>query len=228
LNILTRKQAEAVVRSHGWLSRTSRDFQDLVLAKCDLLRLKPTQNAYEVGDQAGGLFGVARGRVEMHLPAHGLEPTLSYIGGPGYWVGDAAAVSGRPRVLSVIAASHCQLLRLPRAELQRLGAGNPAVWANIAMLLAASTVICISLIDALKRNDPVARVAATLVVLLDDLPNGAAVLDISQSDLASIAHLGRVSVNAALKELQSRGWIRRRYGSIELTKPTALRHFAAR
>jgi CRP/FNR family transcriptional regulator, cyclic AMP receptor protein len=228
VKIFDRKQAEHVVRSHGWLSEIDRAFQDQVLAKCDLLRIGAKQNVYEVGDEPGGLFGLVTGRVELHLGMHGLEPTLAYIGGPGFWAGDAAAVRGHRRIVSVVATSRCQMFRLTRADLHRMGSSSPVLWAHLAKLLARNLARALSVIDALKRNDPDARVAAMLVNLLEELPQGHVVIDASQTDIAAMAHLGRGSVNAALKNLQTRGIIRRRYASIEVTKANGLRHFAER
>ncbi len=190
------------------------------------MRLKARQIIYEAGDEPGGLFGVVQGHAELHMPLRGLESTLTYIGGPGFWMGDAAAVAGYRRLISVRASSNCQVFRLARLELHRLATSNPIVWSYMAMLLAKNLATALCLIDALKRNDTVSRVAATLANLMKDLPKGKSVLNVSQAEIASMAHLGRGSVNAALKNLQTRGWIRIRYGSIELTSASGLRRFA--
>jgi DNA-binding MarR family transcriptional regulator len=76
---------------------------------------------------------------------------------------------------------------------------------------------------------PMIRVAAILNTLLEEQPlEQRSALVISQADLAAVSHLGRGSVNAALKELQARGLIRRRYGAIELLRTSALAQLAGR
>jgi CRP/FNR family transcriptional regulator, cyclic AMP receptor protein len=94
---MERRQAEAFLRRVTWLGEAPEDFQDQVLAKCDMLRYKKSDLIYDAGDEASGLFGVVEGHLEVHLPAPGVTPTLSYIGGPGSWFGDIAAVTGARR-----------------------------------------------------------------------------------------------------------------------------------
>jgi CRP/FNR family transcriptional regulator, cyclic AMP receptor protein len=224
VNSLERQRCASVVRHHGWLAETPRAFQDLLLPRCDLLRLKPKQNVYEVGDDAGGLFGLVEGRLEVHLAVRGLQPTLAFIGAPGFWVGDAAAVRGHPRLVSVIAGTRCRVLRLRRAELFLLGANYPQTWAHVTLMMARNVERCVNIIDALKRHDPIERVAAMLLNLLEEGP----LIELSQSDLAAMTSLGRGSVNAGLKALQARGLIRRRYRSIEVLNGAGLRQFAGR
>ena len=52
--------------------------------------------------------------------------------------------------------------------------------------------------DALKRNDPIAPVAATLRYLFEDFPKGQIVINTLQLNFEALAHTGRGSVNAAL------------------------------
>jgi CRP/FNR family cyclic AMP-dependent transcriptional regulator len=75
------------------------------------LRLKKGELLYDVGDDATGLFGVAEGHVEVHVPRAGVEATLSFVGGPGFWLGDIAALTGHPRRVGIVARTDCRLLR---------------------------------------------------------------------------------------------------------------------
>ena len=219
---MEKSEAEAFMRRQTWLAGTSVDFQDQVLARCDLIRFKSGGSVYEAGDEAGGLFGVVSGRIELHLPAHSAGPTLSYIGGPGFWAGDTAAVTGQPRLITIVAGADCELLRLTRAELQRLAAKDPLVWRYVLTLVASNYAKAIRVVDALKRTDPIHRVAAILLVLYEDLPAGINVIEASQSDIAALSQLGRSVVNAALRQMQAEGVILRGYGSIEVTDAAKL------
>ena len=70
-----------VLRERGWLSRTSPEFQDAVLERCDLLKLGPGTTVFLAGDDTGGMFGIVDGRVELHLPAPEGAASLAHIGG---------------------------------------------------------------------------------------------------------------------------------------------------
>jgi CRP/FNR family transcriptional regulator, cyclic AMP receptor protein len=167
---MDREQAEAFLRNRTWLSETSTDFQDRMLAKCNFLQFQANGSVYEAQDEPSGLFGVAEGHIELHLPARDGGPTLTFIGAPGFWAGDIAAVTGQPRRISIVAGSDCQLLRISRAEILRMAASDPAVWRYIAVLLARNYRTAIDVVDALGRADPTARVAATLLNLMENPP----------------------------------------------------------
>ena len=102
---------------------------------------------------------------------------------------------------------------------------SPATWPHFMALLARNLLTAIDVIDALKRDDPAQRVAAALLNLVSsELPGRP--LRLSQSELADIAGLGRSVVNRALADFETRGWLRRRYGAIEVVDVAALANFA--
>lgn len=223
---MDKQQAAVFIRSQGWLSTTPSDFQDRLLSRCDLLTLDAGQVAFRAGDDAGGLFGIVEGRIELHLDLKSDDPTLGYICGPGYWVGDNATIARRRRRLTMVAGSvGCQALRLPRAEMLRMTQYDPGEWRYFAELLARNYLNAMDVIDALKRSDPVERVAATLCNLLDGSSDGQNTVNASQSDFGSLTQLGRGTVNAALNSLEKKDLVRRRYGSIEIPSVSALREF---
>ncbi len=223
---MERQQAEAFLRSVTWLAEAPVDFQDQVLAKCDMQRFGRSDLIYDAGDEASGLFGLIEGHLEVHLPPHGVDATLSYIGGPGTWFGDFAAVTGQQRRIAIVAGSDCQLLRLPRIEIARMTASDPNIWRHFLLLLARNYATTMSIIWALKQSDPVRRVACMLLVLSEGASGGTGIAA-SQWDLAELTHLGRSKVNASLKALETGGHILRRYGSIEVTNAIGLRNFIA-
>ena len=85
---MEKRQADAFLRRVTWLADTPARFQDQVLSKGNLLRLKRAELLYDVGDNASGLFGVVEGHMEVHTQRAGVDATLSFIGGPGFWLGD--------------------------------------------------------------------------------------------------------------------------------------------
>jgi CRP/FNR family transcriptional regulator, cyclic AMP receptor protein len=220
-----RIEVESVVRRHGWLSEMTADFQDAWLAKCDLITIAATQQLYQAGDGPGALYGVAQGRLEIHMPYIGAPSPLAYFGGPGFWLGETG-VAGGNRVISVIARSKCRLFRMPRPQMQHLGVEPGVLWRNLAALLMKNIATTISVVDALKRQDPAARVAAMLLNLLTDLPEGQRNINVTQTDLAAITNLSRSSVVSALNHLESLALVNRTYRSITITNLSKLRKLA--
>lgn len=190
-------------------------FRDQVLQSCDHIKLRTGQAVYEVGDEAGGIFGVASGRLGLHVPALGQEPTLSFVGGPGFWAGDLAAVAGVARRTSLIACCETEVLRLSRASMIRLATADPAAWLHFAELMAANFETSIATIGMLRRADPIARMAS-LLLNLAGRQQRVDTLTVAQADLSAMAAVSRTTTNNALAELEKRGLLQRGYGSISI------------
>jgi len=207
-----KKSDSYVLRERGWLSRTSPEFQDAVFERSDLLKLGPGMPVYLAGDDTGGVFGIVDGWVELHLPAPGGAATLAYIGGPGAWFGDLAALRGHSRRFSLVTRTDVRVLRLSRSEMQRLCDDVPQRWRYMAELVADNLSIAIDVVEALRRRDVVERMALTLLSVAGDTGD----LSVTQSDLAELACLARGTVNGALAALEERGLVKRRYREVEI------------
>lgn len=225
---MDKREATAFIRRHGWLAATPDDFKDRVLTRCDLLTILAGATVFHAGDETGGVFAVVEGQFELHLALQGSDPTLTHICGPSFWLGNTAAITGRRRRITAIAGPNgCQMLHLPAAEILRITERDARTWRYFAELHARNYLSALDVIDALKRNEPKERLAATLCNLLDGAPKGQKMVNASQYDLASLTQLGRSTVNAALSDLEKCGLVRRGYGSVEVISVAALRRFVS-
>ncbi len=222
---MDKQQAVDFVRRNGWLATVPRPIQDELLGRCDLLSVESGHVLYRAGDDAGGLYGVIEGRLEVHLPPHDDGPTLAHIVGPGFWLGDSAAVDGRPRPISLVTGAASLLLRLSRPELARVIDRQPPTWQYLAQLLARNSFKSFEIIAALRRRDTVGRVAAALCNVMDSHFDAPSAVQASQTDLAAMTQLGRSSVNTALRDLEARGLVRRGYASVEVVDLGELQRF---
>lgn len=221
---MDKRTAAEFARLHGWLAATPVDFQDELLARADLVRLEARQSLYAAGDQSGGLFGLIKGRLDVHLTTLGNDHTLTFIGQPGIWIGDIAAVTGQTRLMTVVAASQCEVLRLPRAEMMRIVEKTPSTWHYFADLLAQNFARAVEVIEYLRCPTPARRIAALLLNLGGGRPPVA--IRMSQFEMAEITNIGRTNVQSALLQLAQSGLIRRGYASIEIVDAAALLQFA--
>ncbi len=208
--------AAQVLRRTGWLSQTPVRFQEAVITRSELLRLARGAPAYQVGDEAGGLYGLVSGRLDVHLATPDGAPSLTHVGWPGFWAGDIAAVSGQRRRMSIIAGTPSFVLRLSRAEMLRLVTEVAGDWLHFAELLTGNFITAVTLIDMLKRDDPVERIAALLLSLEGETHDGRRFVTLTQLELAALAHLGRNSISAALSRLEQLRLISRNYASVTL------------
>jgi CRP/FNR family cyclic AMP-dependent transcriptional regulator len=215
----------AALRLKGWLSTTPAEFQDAVLGRGDIVRLGAEATLYHAGDEPGGIYGLISGHIELHLSGRGKSATLAHIAGPGFWVGDFAAIAGAPRRFTIVARDECSLFRLSRAEMLRICGDEPPYWQFFAQLTVAGLGLAIDIAEMLRRTDRIARVAAVLTILAEEDAHGHPVVHASQGDLAAMTRLSRGAVNAALGSLEERAWIARRYGGVTVADPAALADF---
>jgi CRP/FNR family transcriptional regulator, cyclic AMP receptor protein len=222
---MDREEASAIVRQRGWLSMTHAEFQDAALAQCELLQFAAGASIYNAGDDTGGLYGVVDGSVGLHLLSPDGELGLGHIGKAGFWTGDLSAVTGRPRRIAISAETSCRLLRLPRTGLMTIVGAQPSAWQHVANLLASNLQLTLDIIDALKRDDPIMRMAATLLNLISGETVGPFTINVSQSGLGAVANMSRGTVNMVTAKLRARGWLEIGYGKLIVTDREALEQF---
>ncbi len=215
----------SAVETGGWLARTPTAFREAVLARSDRIHLGPGEALYHAGDEAGGLYGVAEGIVEAHLHPRGDAPTLLHLLGPGFWTGEFATATGQPRLIALIARSQCRILRLSRAEFQRLAEEDPLAWQFLAHLAIGNLARTVAVITALRQHSAPARLALTLANLARETDTRPPMLRLSQAELGIMAQMSRGAVNAALARLEHAGLVRRDYGAITVLDVNALAAF---
>lgn len=215
------------LRAAGWLAETPEAFRDSVLSRVDRLDFAPGEAVYQVGDNGGGLYGLASGRLEIHTLQLGEAPSLIHIAGPGFWTGEFGAILGRPRIIALVARRRVCVLRLSRAEVLRMTEKDPTVWRWISVLAMRNTSTLLNLLNAIRCEDPVQRVALVLVNLAQEPSPVEGAVDVVQSEIGTIARMSRGSVNVALGVLEEQGLIRRVYRAVEVPDLPALAAFAA-
>jgi len=209
----------------GWLSQASGELRDEVKRRCDLINAREARALYGMGDPAGGIFGIVSGRLDLHLPLWGEDRSLAHVAGPGWWIGDLAAVTGHPRRFDIAVRRDTQLLRLSRVEIGRICDRHPAMLQHMLMMSVANQGMAIDAAVALGLVEPLRRVSSCLLRVDRGGPGWNGRLELTQGELASIAKLSRRRTNAALRELEAAGALRLGYREIELLDRPALKTF---
>lgn len=173
---------------------------------------------FRAGDHCGGLYIVLEGRVRIYrTSAEGKEQTLA-VEGPGRPVAELPLFDGGPYPASAVTAAPSRLLFLPRAEFEHAFRTDPDVAVAVVRALGGRLRHFVQLLETLAFRD----VAARLAMLLADYADREGqvrddgvelVLDRTQEELAAELGTARESVSRALKQLSSRGLIRRRTGN---------------
>jgi CRP-like cAMP-binding protein len=211
-----------VMDGMGWLAGATGELKDEIARRCDRITAREARALYGVGDPAGGIFGILSGRLDMHLPLWGEDRSLAHVVGPGWWIGDLAAVTGAPRRFDIVVQNGTELLRLSRAEIGRICERTPAMLQHLLLMSMANQRMGIDAAESLGLAEPVRRVAACLLRLDRSGPGWEGRLHVTQGELASIAKLSRRRTNAALQDLETAGAVRPGYGEIDLLDRVAL------
>lgn len=200
----------------GWLGELGPDLRDELLSKCSELNVEAGQTIYRTDDPAGGIFTVLSGRIDYHWADLPSGSPIFYATGPGWWVGDLAALSGRPRRFDLLAGRNSRVLRLARTVLMDLIEQNPQTSPAILTMVTSTMGGAIDVMRFLSIDDPTARIAACLLALNSTGRGWEGVLPLSQGEIASIARISRRRTNSALANLQAAGVIERGYGLISI------------
>lgn len=209
----------------GWLASLPTDLRTDILRRCAEINKRQGEVVYRADDLAGGIFTLASGRLDYHW-AHMLGgETLVYAVGPGWWVGDLAAISGQPRRMDLVAGRDSKVLHLTRASIQELSASQPGFQSSLSHLIAQTLRAAVSVLEFLSIEDPTIRTAACLRCLERTGAGWNGSLPLSQGELATICKISRRRMNAALNELSRNKLIKQGYGKIEILDPAKLDNF---
>jgi CRP-like cAMP-binding protein len=210
-----------------WLSSCPPEFSHALLDRAIIRLSPPGATLFHAGDEGGGLFGIARGTVELSLFLDHPDTAIMHLAHAGYWAGTRPLI-GRARVLGVIARDEVLWALVPLHEARSLLDAFPHWWRHIAELVDDNCEIAIGAMADLTRADSRMRAMATLLRLAGcryaGPPGGGPVeLRLSQAELAAIAVMSRNTLNAIMRELMEQRIVAVGYRSILIREPARLR-----
>jgi len=142
--------------------------------------------------------------------------------------GELTLLDGGPRSDTAEAVERSTLLVVTRHELQRLLRSDQRVAEALLRLLSANVRRNINQVSDLAFLSVRGRVAARLLELAGPAGQGMArTRRVTQVELATMVGGTRISVNHAIKSLESRGYIRPVGRAFEIIDPEQLRRVAA-
>jgi CRP/FNR family cyclic AMP-dependent transcriptional regulator len=225
--------AHRTVLRLGWLSSEPECFRQLVLERSVLQKVGAEQVIYSAGDPAGGVFGLISGGLRILVAPPEAASFSIHLFVPGSWTGEAAAVTGKRRLVTVITTRETHLLHLPLTAVNAILREDAEAFRSFARLTHWHLATALGVVDDLMLRDPHKRVVAALLRLSgcsSETPKGLGPvdLDLSQDDLALMSNVGRTLTNEVLRELQAAGQIEIGYRRIRVIAPDELRLIVSR
>ena len=177
-------------------------------------RLRRGEVLFHEGDAGDKLYIVTDGKVKLGRTSSDGRENLLAILGPGQMFGELSLFDPGPRSATVTAVTDTRVL--PRCPTTTCCAGStagPAVARGLLAQLAGRLRRANDVVADLVFSDVPGRVAKALLDLADRFgrtaDDGVHVHhDLTQEELAQLVGASRETVNKALADFASRGWLR--------------------
>ena len=225
--MLDLNEARRTATERGWLSLTPPAFQQSVLKRTSLRTLKIGETLHYAGDDSIGIYGILTGRLQVELAGENTDPFLIHVLRPGAWIGEGPSITGRPRVVTLTAATACELLFLPQTAASDIVMQDPASWRFFVIPLQWHFETALGAIGDMVLRDYNKRIVASLLRLGglrtgEAPPRGRIEIEVSQEEIAVMTNVARVTAGLVLRKLAKAGLIELGYGQITLLAPARL------
>lgn len=184
-------------------------------------RLAKGQELFREGERGDRMFIIMEGKIKLgHTAADGRESLLAILG-PGELLGELSLFDPGPRTATATALTESTLIALGHSSLRSWLTGRPEVAEALLQALAQRLRRTNEAMADLVFSDVPGRIAKVLLELGDkfgrQMPDGLHVThDMTQEELAQLVGASRETVNKALADFASRGWIRLESRSVVL------------
>jgi CRP-like cAMP-binding protein len=176
-------------------------------------RLERGDVLFREGDRGDRLYVIGEGKIKLGLTSIDGRENLLAILGPGEMFGELSLFDPGPRTATATAVAETQLIALGHEDLNTFLSGRPAVATTMLAALARRLRRTNEALSDLVFTDVPGRVAKALLDLSGRFgrPSEEGVLvahDLTQEELAQLVGASRETVNKALADFATRGWIK--------------------
>jgi len=168
---------------------------------------------FHEGDQGDRLYVIAEGKIKLGRRSPDGRENLLAILGPGEMFGELALFDPGPRTATATAVAETQILALDNEQFTTFLEARPGVAANLLAALARRLRRTNESLADLVFTDVPGRVAKALLDLSRrfgrPVEDGILVAhDLTQEELAQLVGASRETVNKALADFATRGWLK--------------------
>lgn len=220
---MSRENAEHIVCQRGWLSKMPEAFRKRLLQHAQLVKFDAGQLIFQLGDPAGGIYGMVAGTVIVSTAPPDAKPRLIHIALPGGWTGEDSFLTGQPRRIELVAQSETWAMHVPLETMELMAQADPENIRAFGVISVMASDSLLRIVHDLQKKSVSARIASVLhrMYWTTDVP-----VCVSQENLSIIANTSRKQANSIVQQFAAAGWVKTSYRSITVTNPTALRQHA--
>ena len=223
----------ALLRNVPLFARVNERVLALLAARLRRRTYRRNEVIFHRGDPAGALHVIRSGRVKITLPSAEGEEAIITLMGPGDSFGEMAALDANAtRSATVTAIEQTETLALPREDVLAAARAEPDLALALIQELAERLRKTDALLEDAYFQDLDTRLARRLLELAErqgrQTPEGIEVsFPLTQSDLAGMLGVTRVSINRLLSTYQDQRLLRfNRGGTFTILRPDAMRERA--
>jgi CRP-like cAMP-binding protein len=211
--------------SGDWISRQPEAFRETLLDNIVWRHVEAGTTINHAADEAGGVWGLARGQIDI---ASALGEPGSPVGDvylPGQWAG-IGPIFSRPRGADGTARIASLVAMVPLPRLQALLRDTPCWWACVGQLATDISFRYGGATGDLLIRDARRRCIAVLLRLAGCRhrdPATPTTIILNHADLAAASNLSRHPAGEVLRKLDALGLIDLGYGKLTIRNAPALR-----
>lgn len=190
-------------------------------ASMDSVKIAKGGVLFAEGDEGDHLYVIVEGKLKLGTSSGDGRENLLSILGPGEMFGELSLFDPGPRTATATAITDSQVLGLGHTDLNPWLAGRPEVSKSLLQALAHRLRRTNETMSDLVFADVPGRVAKALLELGEKFGtktnDGLYVHhDLTQEELAQLVGASRETVNKALADFASRGWVKLETRSVEI------------
>lgn len=225
---MTPAELRREVSAHGWLATTPPSFREAVLDRAVVRRYGPGETLHVAGDEAGGMYGIAKGTIRLMLSAADHGPYCGHLLRPGSWAGDGPTIMRDKRPVTLVSSGPSAVLFLSRAAIMEIVGEEPDHWRHFVAGTMLNLNLAFGAIADLMLRDHRKRLVAVLLRAAgarSEMPRreGPIDVDLGQGDIAAMANVTRTTAGATLRRLEQAGLLKTGYGKVTILSPAGLR-----
>ncbi|MEI2766442.1 MAG: Crp/Fnr family transcriptional regulator [Dermatophilaceae bacterium] len=202
-----------VVRRAPLFAALDNEAAQVLLHEMSSSRLERGDILFHEGDPGDTLYVIGEGKVKLGRTSSDGRENLIAILGPGEMFGELSLFDPGPRTMTATAVAETQLMGLGNESLTTLLSGRPEVSKALLASLAKRLRRTNEHLADLVFTDVPGRVAKALLDLANRFgrPVEEGVMvghDLTQEELAQLVGASRETVNKALADFATRGWLK--------------------
>ena len=202
--------------TRGWLAERSQDVQDRLFSIARVRVYRPGEPLYSSGEQPRGIYGIARGALDISVPREDGQEIMAHRALAGFWIGDLALFASQPRLIPATAATEVVAAVLSRAQLSGLLEHYPELIWDFYALSHRNVATILQLIANLSIPRAEARIALRLLSVDQRQTHSEDWVTLSQDKLAQLTALSLPTVQRTLRHFAEQGWVELGYGRLRV------------